>query len=547
MGKSSLLSHGGRLQLIKSVLTAMPTYLLQTLKPPKYITERIERLFNKFFWGSFGEQKKMIWSSWESVCFPTEEGGFGVRKLDDVIEAFHTNSGGDSEINNLFGHTSFSTNIAEGPTRWWLNLPTMHQPTGKDFVAPVKKLSLIFWSIGKGEVSFCQVPFDDERTDLPHWKLSGDGTFTIKSTWNSFRQARTALQLFKEIWCPFVTPTMSIFLWRLLNDKIPVDQKIQSKGIQLASKCTCCNNIETLSHVFLDGPEISKVWEFFARKLNVILPSTKNITLFFSYWRFSSIGKNHIRTILPMLILWFCWLERNDSKHRGLKFNSDRIIWKVHQFIQTIGRTKAASSVNWRGDSNLAYCMGFPTCVKRKTNLMTVKWYKPDRGWIKINTDGASKGNPGPAGAGGIARDEKGMPIFAFYEFIGEATNMYAEVYGLFKALQICQTENIHRLWIEVDAVNLIRLIKEPSKGHWSLQNMLSYINLFLRKWNSGLHIFIGKGTRRQIILLTWHAQPNHPKLFGEMSFRVISRAFLNVIDWKFHTYELNESNFEAF
>ncbi|KAL0356478.1 UNVERIFIED_CONTAM: putative ribonuclease H protein [Sesamum radiatum] len=567
--EKALLSHGGRLQLIKSVLTAMPTYLLQTLKPPKYITERIERLFNKFFWGSFGEQKKMIWSSWESVCFPTEEGGFGVRKLDDRDPPVVAKPSYNASAN-------------------WKRLCRSRE----------KAEPHIFWSIGKGEVSFwfdnwtgeralcyllgeqdhttlpvnhfwkdkswdtdklkellpsrlvhgiSQVPFDDERTDLPHWKLSGDGTFTIKSTWNSFRQARTALQLFKEIWCPFVTPTMSIFLWRLLNDKIPVDQKIQSKGIQLASKCTCCNNIETLSHVFLDGPEISKVWEFFARKLNVILPSTKNITLFFSYWRFSSIGKNHIRTILPMLILWFCWLERNDSKHRGLKFNSDRIIWKVHQFIQTIGRTKAASSVNWRGDSNLAYCMGFPTCVKRKTNLMTVKWYKPDRGWIKINTDGASKGNPGPAGAGGIARDEKGMPIFAFYEFIGEATNMYAEVYGLFKALQICQTENIHRLWIEVDAVNLIRLIKEPSKGHWSLQNMLFTLISSSRKWNSGLHIFIGKGTRRQIILLTWHAQPNHPKLFGEMSFRVISRAFLNVIDWKFHTYELNESNFEAF
>ncbi|KAL2242478.1 UNVERIFIED_CONTAM: putative ribonuclease H protein [Sesamum indicum] len=273
---------------------------------------------------------------------------------------------------------------------------------------------------------------------------------------------------------------MSIFLWRILGDKIPVDQRIQSKGIQLASKCTCCSNIE--SHVFLEGPEISKVWDFFARKFNTTFPSTNNITLFLSFWRFSSIGKNHIRTILPMLILWFCWLERNDAKHRGMKFNSDRIIWKVHQFINTISRTKLTTLLNWKGDANIASTMGFPTYVKRRTTLMKVKWNKPDRGWIKINTDGASKGNPGPAGAGGIARDERGAAIFAFYEFIGEATNMYAEVYGLFKALQICQTENFNRIWIEVDAVNIIRLIKEPSKGHWTLQHMLSRINLFLKR-----------------------------------------------------------------
>ncbi|KAL2237383.1 UNVERIFIED_CONTAM: hypothetical protein Sindi_0930000 [Sesamum indicum] len=36
----------------------------------------------------FGNQKIMIWSSWDSVCYPTEEGGFGIRKLDDVVEAF---------------------------------------------------------------------------------------------------------------------------------------------------------------------------------------------------------------------------------------------------------------------------------------------------------------------------------------------------------------------------------------------------------------------------------------------------------------------------
>ncbi|KAL0417382.1 UNVERIFIED_CONTAM: putative ribonuclease H protein [Sesamum latifolium] len=146
-----------------------------------------------------------------------------------------------------------------------------------------------------------------------------------------------------------------------------------------------------------------------------------------------------------------------------------------------MNRTKYALFVNWKGDPNIASNMGFQTCVKR-TALMKVKWNKPDKGWIKINTDGASKGNPGTAGAGGIARNEKGEVIFAFDDFIREATNMYAEVYGLFKALQICQTENFNRIWIEIDAINLIWLIREPSKGHWSLQHMLSHINIILKK-----------------------------------------------------------------
>ena len=57
-----------------------------------------------------------------------------------------------------------------------------------------------------------------------------------------------------------------------------------------------------------------------------------------------------------------------------------------------------------------------------------VLWQRPDSGWTKLNTDGASKGNPGPAGAGGIFRDNHGNPILAFQDYIGPASNTFAEL-----------------------------------------------------------------------------------------------------------------------
>lgn len=39
---------------------------------------------------------------------------------------------------------------------------------------------------------------------------------------------------------------------------------------------------------------------------------------------------------------------------------------------------------------------------------MEMVWSKPNEGWVKVNFDGASKGNPGPFGAGWVARDAKG-------------------------------------------------------------------------------------------------------------------------------------------
>ncbi|KAK4417241.1 hypothetical protein Salat_2549700 [Sesamum alatum] len=109
------------------------------------------------------------------------------------------------------------------------------------------------------------------------------------------------------------------------------------------------------------------------------------------------------------------------------KSATSSIILKVHQFINTISRTKLACSVNCQGESNIVAAMGFPTCVKRRATLMKIRWSKPDRGGIKINTDGGSKGNTGQAGANGITENKEGVAIFALDEFIGEATNMYAE------------------------------------------------------------------------------------------------------------------------
>ncbi|KAL0293303.1 UNVERIFIED_CONTAM: hypothetical protein Sangu_3240200, partial [Sesamum angustifolium] len=43
------LSYGGRLQLIKTVLSSIPIYLLQVLNPPVSTIQKLERLFARFF------------------------------------------------------------------------------------------------------------------------------------------------------------------------------------------------------------------------------------------------------------------------------------------------------------------------------------------------------------------------------------------------------------------------------------------------------------------------------------------------------------------
>ncbi|CAJ2632329.1 unnamed protein product [Trifolium pratense] len=79
--KSRFLSFGGRLVLLKSVLTSLPVYALSFFKAPSSIISSIESLFIKFFWGGCEDSRKISWVSWKSVCLRKEYGGLGVRQL----------------------------------------------------------------------------------------------------------------------------------------------------------------------------------------------------------------------------------------------------------------------------------------------------------------------------------------------------------------------------------------------------------------------------------------------------------------------------------
>ncbi len=56
---------------------------------------------------------------------------------------------------------------------------------------------------------------------------------------------------------------------------------------------------------------------------------------------------------------------------------------------------------------------------------------------ITLHTDGGARGNPGPAGAGAVAYDEKGGTVKEASEYLGERTNNYAEYYAVAMGLEM--------------------------------------------------------------------------------------------------------------
>jgi phosphoribosylglycinamide formyltransferase-1 len=78
---------------------------------------------------------------------------------------------------------------------------------------------------------------------------------------------------------------------------------------------------------------------------------------------------------------------------------------------------------------------------------------------VIIYTDGASRGNPGPAAAGFILTDSKGVQLQAKAFFLGRNTNNVAEYTAIVKALEAVKTTGAKSLMVFSDSELLVRQI----------------------------------------------------------------------------------------
>ncbi|GKA33082.1 RNA-directed DNA polymerase, eukaryota [Tanacetum coccineum] len=79
--KMKMLSIGGRLTLIKSVLGSMPIFHMSMFKVPTGILRILESIRGKFFNGHETYCKKASWVQWNKVLAPKVIGGLGISSL----------------------------------------------------------------------------------------------------------------------------------------------------------------------------------------------------------------------------------------------------------------------------------------------------------------------------------------------------------------------------------------------------------------------------------------------------------------------------------
>ncbi|XP_022032151.1 uncharacterized protein LOC110933227 [Helianthus annuus] len=79
--KSSTLSMGGRLTILKAILETIRTYFFSLYRAPQCVIDKLEVKRRIFFGGKNDGNYKMSWVCWEKTAKPKDAGGLGLRPL----------------------------------------------------------------------------------------------------------------------------------------------------------------------------------------------------------------------------------------------------------------------------------------------------------------------------------------------------------------------------------------------------------------------------------------------------------------------------------
>nr|XP_016476429.1 PREDICTED: uncharacterized protein LOC107798017 [Nicotiana tabacum] len=280
-------------------------------------------------------------------------------------------------------------------------------------------------------------PTESSQLDTPFWMLQTRGHFTVKSAWD--------------------------YVWKA---KLPLDDLLRKLGYSMPSKCWCCADPkeESLLHLFFTSNAARSVWTYFLRRAEIALDGLSLHHAITKCWTTPIVPRlKPVLQALPAYIVWELWKRRNSLKY-GEAVLVSRVIYQVSSTVQALVQLKKPGlRVPQKWLDLLTMMVQYTPRLKYDKVL----WEFPSRGWIKVNTDGECRGNPGRSSIGFCIRDEVGDLIYAEGRKISEGTNNELEAVAIVEALKMCKNLNYFQIWLQTYSMLLKNIIEESWKPSW--------------------------------------------------------------------------------
>ncbi|XP_009791286.1 uncharacterized protein [Nicotiana sylvestris] len=255
-------------------------------------------------------------------------------------------------------------------------------------------------------------------------------------------------------------------MWKVWKAKLPLDDFLRKLGYSMPSKCWCCADPkeESLLHMFFTSNAARSVWSYFLRRAGISLDGLSLHQAITKCWTTPVVPRlKPVLQALPACIVWELWKRRNNLKY-GELVSVSRVIYQVSSTLQALVQLKKPGlhvPHKW---------LDLLTMMEQYTPRLKydkVLWEFPSRGWIKVNTDGACRGNPERSSISFCIRGEVGDLIYVEGREISEGTNNVSEAVAIAEALKMCKSFNYFQIWLQTYSMLLKNIIEESWKPPW--------------------------------------------------------------------------------
>lgn len=358
---------------------------------------------------------KYHWSSWSKLCCAKEEGGIGIRKLEEIGDIFAYkrwwNLRTQQSLWSSFIMAIYSKSVKTPQSNTWRKLMQIKEKAENNIVWRINGGdSNVWWDNWTGKVALakiCDNQFiyaktkvkefiqnsnwdlvklsevlpshlvqhiskltigDQCKEDFAIWEPGTDGLFSANSAWHYIAEHKENDYMASQVWHLNLPFKISFMAWRLIHKKLPLDDVLYKFGNNIVSRYVCCHSpkLETMHHVFVDSAPAKHVWLAFGAPPGITAITHWSVRRTLREW-WKTKHKNRIHKMLihitPIVIYWELWRQMC-----SLKYETQRTMWyrKMEHQVWWIIR--------------MAFGQAFPNCVLGNTwkeLCDTVEKFKP--------------------------------------------------------------------------------------------------------------------------------------------------------------------------
>ncbi|XP_022003475.1 uncharacterized protein LOC110900926 [Helianthus annuus] len=325
------LSFGGRLTLVKVVLSSLPLYFFSMFKAP-----------NK---GSVIKHiHKVSFTALEDIARPTiRDQWTTIKSVDKEFVASNLELGaalrvmvGDGSNTKFWKHPWF---VLKPLRNLFPNLFEIERNKncniGQKLEAVNGLVSSFKWEWTSSRKAYkLIIEINDMEEMLEPYNFRGgedkwslifnkNGDFSTSSCREWLSNGRSPGNFVKVKWLSWIPLKVRCFLWRVAQYRIPVATNLISRGVSLhSSNCKiCCVEPENEEHLFVGCPLAEALWLMISNWSGVDVSSITSVTnLIKDGWtRAGNKLEKKIYTLIIYAAFWIIWKYRNEVIFRSLK------------------------------------------------------------------------------------------------------------------------------------------------------------------------------------------------------------------------------------